>query len=89
MKNRWREFEDFVRMNEKKKKFGNLRMEGDYVYSYGMIIAKINRNARLIEIDATKRSHTTTIHQSAVIIGAQHLVDHYNWNPFSFKENLQ
>lgn len=77
-KNRWTEVENFARMGGRAD-FGALCMRGDSVYSYDMLIAKVDRDNRRITMNSKKVSKTTTMHQRAVEVAAQHLVDHYRW----------
>ena len=59
------EFASFVN-NGQRQRFGELVMVGNKVFSYDMCIAEVHRESRLIYIDRTKVSATTSSHQRAI-----------------------
>lgn len=64
---RHKEFQEFL-ADGKQRVFGALVMEHDTVYSYGLLIARIDRAARVVATNREKRSKTTTQHQNALLI---------------------
>ena len=68
-KKRSSEFQEFC-VDGKRRKFGALTMEGTEVYSYGLLIARIDRAARVVAVNRERRSITTSRHQSALLIPA-------------------
>lgn len=50
----------------KRQRCGELVMVGDQISSYDVVIATVDRAARVVTLDATKYSRTTSGHQQAV-----------------------
>ena len=68
-KKRSSEFRDFC-VDGKRRKFGALTMEGTEVYSYGLLIAKVDREHQTVFINraARGRSVTTSRHCGSLIV---------------------
>ena len=77
-RNRHNEFVSFV-ANSQNCTHGALQMKGDVVRSYALVIAKVDRVAKTIEINMNKNSATTSNHQRAVSYGSNDLVDHHGY----------
>ena len=77
-RNRHNEFVSFV-ANSRNCTHGALQMKGDVVRSYALVIAKVDRAAKTIEINTNKHSVTTSRHQSAVSYGSNDLIDHHGY----------
>ena len=75
--NRNREFVNFAQ-NGKNCRHGALDMKGDKVWSYAVVIATVDREARTIEFNDKIYSRTTSRHQSAVRYGSSDLAK-YGW----------
>ena len=73
-----KEFVDFV-LTGRNYRFGNLRMEGDVVFSYTTPIALVNRAAKRISFDARYYSATTTQHRNAVLYAQDELMDNFGF----------
>ena len=63
------EFQAFC-VDGKRRKFGALLMEHDTVYSYGLLIARIHRADRVVEVNRERRSVTTSRHRRSLLIPA-------------------
>lgn len=68
------EFVDFVRLG-KNCRHGALEMKGNEVRSYGVLIAKVDRQAGKIGFNEHKYSVTTSCHQSAIERSYSRLAD--------------
>ena len=77
-RNRHNEFVSFV-ANSQNCTHGALQMKGDVVRSYALVIAKVDRVAKTIEINTNKRSVITSRHQSAVSYGSNDLIAHHGY----------
>lgn len=75
---RHNEFVSFIQ-NSRNCTHGALQMKGDVVRSYALVIAKVDRTAKTIEINMNKRSATTTCHQRAVSYGSIDLIAHHGY----------
>lgn len=77
---RHREFAEWCRSDGKRKKtYGNLQMVDNEVYSYSMLIGKVDRAAQVVLYNKTAegRSRTTTVHLESVKRAAFFLQDWY------------
>ena len=72
------EFVSFVQ-NSRNCTHGALQMKGDVVRSYALVIAKVDRAAKTIEINMNKNSATTSRHQRAVSYGSIDLIAHHGY----------
>lgn len=69
------EFVNFVR-NSCNQRYGSLVMKNDEVWSYGVIIARVNRSTKTISCNSHKYSITTSRHQRAVEVGSDMLPEY-------------
>lgn len=72
------EFVNFINTG-KNQCYGNLRMVGDTVYSYNMLIAKVDRQNKKILFNGEKKSVTTSVHQSAIRNGFSICLESSGW----------
>lgn len=75
---RSKEFVNFCNSG-KKHIYGNLTMIDDSVYSYNMLIAKIDRPNKKIFFNSKKVSRTTSAHQSAISKGFYIFLESQGW----------
>jgi len=68
-KQRSTEFAEFLG-DSQQRRYGALWMAGDTVFSYGVCIATVFRDRKVIHLNDQKYSSTTTVHQNAIRIGA-------------------
>ena len=68
------EFVQFVR-EAKACRHGALEMKGNEVRSYGVLIARIDHQARKIAVNNEKYSRTTSRHQACITHAASRLPD--------------
>lgn len=61
-------FVDFA-SNGKSQRFGELFMAANEVFSYGVVIAKVDREKKHITFCSKKYSATTSTHQKAISLG--------------------
>lgn len=62
------EFVDFVRYSADQR-YGSLEMKGNEVRSYGVLIATVDRDAKIVHYNTKKFSVTTSRHQNSVGAG--------------------
>lgn len=62
---KYREVEKFLETG-KRQRCGELVMVGNLISSYDVVIATVDREARIVTLDCTKYSRTTSAHQQAV-----------------------
>ena len=72
------EFVDFV-LNGNGYRFGHLRMHRDSVFSYGVKIGHVDRDAKRISYNFQYYSVTTSRHRNAILYAQNELMDHHGY----------
>ena len=72
------EFVDFV-LNGNGYRFGHLRMHRDSVFSYGVKIGHVDRDAKRISYDNRFYSVTTSRHRNSVLYAQNELMDNHGY----------
>jgi hypothetical protein len=75
---RSKEFAEFAKHGGTKT-FGSLKFKGDEVYSYAMLIARVDRANKVVQFDNEGRSVTTSRHQHAVSRGFSSWLEKEGW----------